>query len=427
MVKKLSLIQVGQLLLIRQGAYDKVGIYYDASASAYQIMGTLTGDKELCQLTNVFSLENNIKNDIYNYFLDELNKTIWDESYDTAALDAEDAEHAKIDEKPKKVNQLDSQERRYLRNNFNRKLVKAIVMPLIYGKTGAGFVENLKEFFKKGGLAGIAESHLHQFATKTIKELKAHPMLKKLIGLMKQLRIIANMLYEFNLVDIMGPYNDFHIQYHQEKIQRLYLYLKVGKRYRTKRVSISQIARDESGVALQSKTKTLNSFVANYVHFLDGVICHYISEELSKAEDFSLGTIHDCFFIKPEKAEIVNNLYRKGLVIAVFTHQSNLLNWVLAIIPNTKCKKTFDKDKLITCVQTQLKNVPYISGNYTGVKWGEVIEQLELFKENLTLAEYREKWAILIEYIKIYNTPDFCDFIREILDSEVQSIFPDNK
>jgi hypothetical protein len=33
----ISLIQVGQLLLIRQGAYDKVGVFYDASASAYQM------------------------------------------------------------------------------------------------------------------------------------------------------------------------------------------------------------------------------------------------------------------------------------------------------------------------------------------------------------------------------------------------------
>jgi len=36
--KNLSLIQVGELLLIPQGAYDRVGVFYDASASAYQIM-----------------------------------------------------------------------------------------------------------------------------------------------------------------------------------------------------------------------------------------------------------------------------------------------------------------------------------------------------------------------------------------------------
>ena len=30
------------------GAYDKVGVFYDASASAYQIMGTINNDKKLC-------------------------------------------------------------------------------------------------------------------------------------------------------------------------------------------------------------------------------------------------------------------------------------------------------------------------------------------------------------------------------------------
>ena len=42
--KKLSLIQVSQLLLLRAKEYDKIGIYYDVSASAYQIMGMLNLD-----------------------------------------------------------------------------------------------------------------------------------------------------------------------------------------------------------------------------------------------------------------------------------------------------------------------------------------------------------------------------------------------
>lgn len=49
LAKKLSLIQVGRLLLIRQGAYDRVGVFYDASASAYQIMRMLNLDISLCE------------------------------------------------------------------------------------------------------------------------------------------------------------------------------------------------------------------------------------------------------------------------------------------------------------------------------------------------------------------------------------------
>jgi hypothetical protein len=53
--KQLSLIQVGQLLQLQLRAkqYDNIGVYYDASASAYQIMGILNCDYMLCKLTNV--------------------------------------------------------------------------------------------------------------------------------------------------------------------------------------------------------------------------------------------------------------------------------------------------------------------------------------------------------------------------------------
>lgn len=43
LAKKLSLIQAEQLQLIRQGAYDKVGVFYDASASA--IIGTINKER----------------------------------------------------------------------------------------------------------------------------------------------------------------------------------------------------------------------------------------------------------------------------------------------------------------------------------------------------------------------------------------------
>lgn len=78
LAQKLSLIQAGQLLLIRQGAYDKVGVYYDASAWAYQIMGTINKDTKLCELTNVLPLpgSEHTKVDIYAFFLEELNHSL---------------------------------------------------------------------------------------------------------------------------------------------------------------------------------------------------------------------------------------------------------------------------------------------------------------------------------------------------------------
>lgn len=129
--KKLSLIQVGQLLLIRQGAYDRVGVFYDASASAYQIMGTINSDRKLCQLTNVIQSPDGMKQDIYTFFLN------WLENKQYSAFDAtvkknitDNVERFLLE----KENQEKERYKEYFRTNFDRSLTKAIVMPLIYGK-----------------------------------------------------------------------------------------------------------------------------------------------------------------------------------------------------------------------------------------------------------------------------------------------------
>ena len=66
------MIQVSQLLLLRAKESDKIGIYYDASAAAYQIIGMLNLDEKLCELTNVIGHAESKKNDIYEFFKTEL-------------------------------------------------------------------------------------------------------------------------------------------------------------------------------------------------------------------------------------------------------------------------------------------------------------------------------------------------------------------
>lgn len=51
---KIDLIQVSQMLLIRSGDYSSVGVYYDASSSAYQIIILINNQYSLCALTNVY-------------------------------------------------------------------------------------------------------------------------------------------------------------------------------------------------------------------------------------------------------------------------------------------------------------------------------------------------------------------------------------
>lgn len=108
--------------------YDQIGIYYDASASAYQIMGMLNLDISLCELTNVINPNNaENKQDIYDFFKTEILQKIEEilTSLRSGNKPVDDAVLIK-----KALLQMD------------RQLIKAIVMPLIYGKTAYGFAED---------------------------------------------------------------------------------------------------------------------------------------------------------------------------------------------------------------------------------------------------------------------------------------------
>lgn len=200
LTEELSLIQVGQLLLVRQGAYDKVGVYYDASASAYQIMGVINNDKQLCELTNVLLSDD--KRDMYSFFLERIKANC--DSY-------------AIKDKRKSLEKLYNN---YFQTNIDRKLIKAIVMPLIYGKTGQGFAINLKEFFAKENLYP-KEIALIILASQIIKTLKNDPVFANVNLFMKALRAIGAFMFEFDDFSIKGYYNDSHIVYYKEEVEEI--------------------------------------------------------------------------------------------------------------------------------------------------------------------------------------------------------------
>lgn len=121
------------MLQVRQGHYDKVGVFYDASASAYQIMGMLNLDIGLCDLTNVIGNSENCeklnkKKDIYEFFTKELLQQL----------------SKPLPFQLNKDKELNKFSEDYLTQNLDRKLLKMIVMPLIYGKTSYGFAEDLE-------------------------------------------------------------------------------------------------------------------------------------------------------------------------------------------------------------------------------------------------------------------------------------------
>ena len=235
--------------------------------------------------------------------------------------------------------------KKYLKDHFDRDLAKAIVMPLIYGKTSVGFAADLEEFFAKGSLYP-SKKFLIVLANQIVKLLKNDSRFLKVNNFMRMLRSIGKLLFDLNSLTIRGPYNDSFVVYHKEEIERIRLYLKKGKRYRSKQVSISRVVKNHNGNPERSKTKTINAFVANYIHFLDGVICHYIIKRLEQEGTLELGTIHDCFFIKPSQAETLKKLYKGGLVMAGIVHQYNLLYWLHDIMEALQVKEVSSVEML---------------------------------------------------------------------------------
>lgn len=96
-------------------------------------------------------------------------------------------------------------------------------------------------------------------------------------------------------------------------------YMDYFNKNRTQKISLVKKSFDPSGNIIKSKTKTVNSFVANDVHFLDATMCHYIINaplNNKNSNSFKLATIHDCFFIQPQNEQLINLTYRQALLFA---------------------------------------------------------------------------------------------------------------
>lgn len=246
------------------------------------------------------------------------------------------------------------------------------------------------------------------------------------------LRSIGKLLFDLDLFIIRGPYSDSFVVYHKEETERLRIYLKRGKRYQSQRISINRIVKDQEGNLEKSRTKTINAFVANYVHFLDGVICHYIIKKLEQEGTLELGTIHDCFFIKPEKAEILKKVYKEGLVLALIVHQYNLLHWLHDIMESLQVKEISSVEMLLA-IKRILKNLENfqakqnIDADVEIPESESIIRILGSVKNYVTPLKNKAYWDDIIEYFKVCKSEESYYIMKEILADDTESLFPDNK
>lgn len=432
---KISLIQAGQMLALRAGRYDEIGVYYDASASAYQIMGVLTGDKSLCNLTNVIKYDKETKSDIYSVFLKKLKPLLKNKKLDVF-----------------KNENFDKNDIQYFINNFDRKIIKAIIMPLIYGKTPSGFADDLKDFFKKGDIYP-SKGVLLQLASQIIRELNNDPIFNSVNLFMAAMRTFAGMLSDIDYVYIFGPYNRVNMKYNEETIDRINIYAayknKSKVRYRINRVNLTKVSRDSSGKPLRSKRKIVNAFVANFIHYLDSYICHQLIDEMMK-EQKPIGTIHDCFYVRPNDSFMVNKHYKYGLIKAMFISKFNFYKWVYALLyyqfvndNDVEEEKEFVLEKLadymnylITLIfEDDFKMIFNKDIDLEGNSWiydcffvnEETKNALHNLISKIKSTKIKKKWYILLQFFNTFEKDSYFEIIKSLMtETDDFCIFPDN-
>ena len=310
--KQLNLLQVGQLLALRAGKYSQIGVHYDATASAYQIIGVLCFNVELCTVTNIISTS---KQDLYSNLL----------------------QHLKVETLEKLINDhgLESIKTRIL-EHFDCALLKSGVMPLIYGKTSLSYSKDLLEGLK---LPKKYSKELIAFASSVQKWVKEQSFMHDANIFIKSLRGFARSLCDIQpqiVIENKFYYSEIDYCQIENFSSRVYQRKTKTQKEGIRRIALQRRKRDGSGIVLRSKRKATGAFVANYIHFffLDAFVCHSVLQDYADPESEAgprISSIHDSFFVPPKNAPHLQKIYKNGLKNLVRVHEYNMLNWCLQI------------------------------------------------------------------------------------------------
>ena len=138
---------------------------------------------------------------------------------------------------------------------LDRALIKAIVMPLIYGKTPYGFAEDLQSFLAKHYLYP-SNSILLKLAHLIIVKLKGHKNLTNANLFMASMQNFAKMLFAINNVVLVGVYSNCQLNYNQVKVEQLNVYTrKKNIGIQRQRIRLTTLKKKFTGCFYEVKNK----------------------------------------------------------------------------------------------------------------------------------------------------------------------------
>lgn len=265
-------------------------ITQDASASAYQIVSYFLLDEVMAGNTNLIQSPNGEIEDIYALILSEL--------------------------KPYMSKKLgDSDIYGILDEGFDRKMVKQIFMPMIYGKTVIGVSGDIKERFSKY----LTVKEVFQVSKLCMEFWK--DKFHKIDCLM---RLICN-------IGWIASSSGRPVLYEVENFATIQNYVKmeamniwVYERLHKKRRQVTlRVATDT-----QDSRKTEISTFANFIHQKDAHIAMKVVESMLDYQ-WPIYTVHDNFITTSSYSKNVARIYSRAVM--TLGHPLKIINWYICV------------------------------------------------------------------------------------------------
>lgn len=259
-----------------ENAIKSLPITQDASASAYQIMSYFLLDKNIAIRTNLISRykDDDTIHDIYSYILEELKVFI------------------KADEK------IDSNLSMIVIEKLDRKIVKGIFMPIIYGKTVMSTACDLREVLSQ--YITHKESFILASSCFRFWKVKYH-------NLECLIRLIQNIGWLASARDRAVVYNIKYFSTVQDYMKmipiNIWVYDRVKKKRRKVTLRVSSNKRD--------RRKTETSTFVNFIHQRDAYIAMRVVECMLDIYKAPVYTVHDNFISTSNHCNKLSKVYRE--------------------------------------------------------------------------------------------------------------------
>jgi DNA-directed RNA polymerase len=255
--------------------YNRVPITQDAAASAYQIMSYLLLNEEMARRTNLIPNPDGKIQDVYMYLHHDLKVFLNHRIHDKLQMEI-------------------------IESKLDRKLIKSLFMPLIYGKTLISMDKDLS--LKYGKLLSRKDSYNLAILCNEFWNEK-YP---DIVNFMKLISIIS---WFCSVMDKAVAYSIPYFTTKQDSMsfikEDITVYERATKKRRRVTLSVPTTKRD--------KRKTQSSACANFIHQKDAYIAMKVVESLL-IQGASIYTVHENFITTPHYVKLVPDIYTKVFI-----------------------------------------------------------------------------------------------------------------